>query len=579
MQSDFQLGAWRVQPQLNSLVCELRAVRLEPKMMGVLLCLAQRSGDVVSKDQIVQEVWKGTFVTDDVLIRCVSELRKAFGDNAGKPAVIETVPKRGYRLLIRPVSIARENHHETHSTPEVADSIAVLPFENAGPDPDMEYLSDGIAETIINSLSHLKTLRVVPRATAFQYKRKSLDPTQVGRELKARLVLTGHLGRRGDRLLVGAELIDTVRQSQLWGQTYDSKIEEILAIQEEIAGKISNYLELRLTDVEKRQLTRRSTESREAYHLYLRARYFAHKWSPEGFRKGFEYCAQAIEADPAYAEAYTCLAYLYLLVGVFGGAPPVEMFAKSKAAAIRALEIDDGSADAHAALGFVHLVYDWDWQGSEAESRRAIKLAPTFETGHYVYSHYFLARQQFQEAVTEGKLALSIDPLSAKLNYHLGSIYYFSRLYDEAIEQLRKAAEVDPLFVRTHQVLAHAYARKGKCQDALREAEKGLVLSGGSLRSKGLCGGVHAMLGLQLQARNALDELKLASGPPHFVEAYQCAAIHAMLGEHDEAFEWLNKAFQGHSPAIVYMGSDPNLEDLHGDSRFTDLLRRIGLPA
>jgi len=431
----------------------------------------------------------------------------------------------------------------------------------------------------INSLSHLKTLRVVPRTTAFQYKRKSLDPIQVGRELRARLVLTGHLGRRGDRLLVGAELIDTVRESQLWGQTYDRKIDEILAIQEEIAGRISNSLQLQLTDVEKRQLTRRSTESRQAYHLYLRARYFAHKWSPEGFRKGFEYCAQAIEADPAYAEAFTILAYLYLLVGVFGGAPPVEMFAKSKAAALRALEIDDGSADAHAALGFVHLVYDWDWQRSEAESLRAIKIAPNFEAGYYVHSHYYLARGQFPEAVAEGKAALSIDPLSAKLNYHLGQIYYFSRRYDEAIEQLQKADEVDPLFARTHQVLAYAYARKGMSQDALREAERGLALSGCSLRGKALCAGVHAMLGLQLQARKTLEELQPASGPPHFVDAYQCASIHALLGEQDEAFDWLDKACQGHSAAIVYMGPDPNLENLYGDSRFDDLLRRIGLPA
>ena len=579
MLSDFQLGGWRVQPQLNCISRDTQNIRVEPKMMEVLVFLAQRHGDVVPKEQLVREVWRDTFVTDDVLIRCVSELRKAFGDNAGKPTVIETIPRRGYRLLIPAVPIARANHQEAPSTLELVDSIAVLPFENPAADPEMEYLSDGVAETIINNLSRLQDVRVVPRTTTFQFKRKCVNPAQVGRELAARLVLTGHVSQRGDRLIVGAELIDTARESQLWGQTFDRRIEEIFATQEEIVGKVSNFLHLGLTDVERKQRTRRSTESREAYHFYLRARYFAHKWTPDGFRKGFEYCAQALEADPAYAEAYTCLAYLYLLVGVFGAAPPIEMFAKGKAAALRALEIDDESADAHAALSIVHLIYDWDWQGAEAEARRAIKLAPNFETGHYVYSHYYVAKQELQEAVAEGKLALSIDPLSAKLSYHLGLIYYFSRLYDEAIEQLRKADEVDPLFARTHQTLAYAYARKGMRQEALTEAEKGLALSGGSLRGKALRGVVHAMLGLQLEAQQALDELKPASGPPHFVEAYQCASIHAMLGQQGEAFEWLDKAAQGRSAVVVYMGADPNLENLHGDPRFDALVRRIGLPS
>ena len=326
MLSDFQLGAWRVQPQLNSIACDLRTVRLEPKMMGVLLCLVQRSGDVVSKEQIVQEVWHGTFVTDDVLIRCVSELRKAFGDNAGKPTFIATIPKRGYRLLIPAVPIDRANHNEAPSAPKFADSIAVLPFENDGLEPEMEYLSDGVAETIINNLSRLQDLRVVPRTTTFEYKRRGMNPTQVGRALAARLVLTGHVAQRGDRLIVGAELIDSVQESQLWGNTYDRKIEEIFTIQEEIARRIPNYLQLRLTDAERQQVTRRSTESREAYHFLLKAVHFAFKYTPEGFGKGLDFCRQAIEADPVYADAYALLSFLYSLLGTFGVVAALEAF-------------------------------------------------------------------------------------------------------------------------------------------------------------------------------------------------------------------------------------------------------------
>jgi adenylate cyclase len=268
MQSDFQLGAWRVQPQLNCVSCDLKTVRLEPKMMEVLLCLAKGSGEVVSKEELVGEVWRNTFVTDDVLIRCVSALRKAFGDDAGQPAIIQTIPKRGYRLLLPVVPVTHSPRPHGVSPSEFADSIAVLPFENAGPDPDMEYLSDGIAETIINHLSRLKNLRVVPRTTAFQYKRKSLNPAAVGHELGVRLVLTGHVRQQRERLVVGTELIDTARHSQLWGETYDRKMEDIFTIQNQIAAEIPNYLRLRLTDVEKRQLAKRPTESRDAYHLY-----------------------------------------------------------------------------------------------------------------------------------------------------------------------------------------------------------------------------------------------------------------------------------------------------------------------
>jgi TolB-like protein len=268
MHPEFQLGAWQVQPQLNSVARDHQTIHLEPKMMGVLVCLAQRCGDVVSKEQLVQEVWRDTFVTDDVLIRCVSELRKAFGDSAGRPTVIETIPKRGYRLLLPVVPVAHSARSRNALQAQFADSIAVLPFENTGHDPDMEYLSEGIAETIINSLSRLPQLRVVPRTTAFQYKGRPWNPAQIGRELGVRIVLTGHVVQRGDRLVVGAELIDPVQHAQLWGRTVDRKKEDIFSIESEIAAEIPNYLRLPLTDMQKRQLTKRSTESRDAYHLY-----------------------------------------------------------------------------------------------------------------------------------------------------------------------------------------------------------------------------------------------------------------------------------------------------------------------
>jgi TolB-like protein len=576
MLSDFQLGAWRVQPQLNSLACDLRTVRLEPKMMGVLLCLAQHAGEVVPKEQLVQEVWRDTFVTDDVLIRCVSELRKVFGDNAGKPTFIETIPKRGYRLLIPAVPIARAKYHEAPSAPKFADSIAVLPFGNDGSEPEMEYLSDGVAETIINSLSRLPDLRVVPRTTTFEYKRKCMNPTQVGRALAARLVLTGHVVQRGDRLIVGAELIDSVQESQLWGHTYDRKIEEIFTIQEEIAGRIPNYLQLRLTDAERQQVTRRSTESREAYHFLLKAVHFAYKYTPEGFGKGLDFCRQAIEADPVYADAYATLSFLYSLLGTFGVVAAVEAFPRAKAAALKALEIDDSLADAHAVLGFVQLAHDWNFRCAEMEFHRAIKLGPHMPGGHYAYSHLCLAEGRYKEAIKEAERAVDLDPLSLPKNHHLGAICYFARQYDAAIAQLNKTIELDPSFVVAHNVLAAVYALKGMPEEAIAEGERALSLSKG-LWGRITLGRVHAILGNRAEAREVLREVKEASKSPNLSRAAYCAMMHAWLGEPDEAVEWLEKAYGEREPTLIYLRQSPDFEILHGDPRFSDLLRRIGL--
>jgi TolB-like protein len=580
MQFDFQLGAWRVQPQLNSVVSDQQTIRLEPKMMEVLVCLAQSSGEVVSKERLVREVWPNTFVTDDVLIRCVSALRRAFGDDAGKPAVIETIPKKGYRLLLPVVPVARPHRPQVGLLSEFADSIAVLPFENAGSDPDMEYLSDGIAETIINHLSRLQNLRVVPRTTTFPYKRKSLNPAEVGNELGVRLVLTGHVRQQRERLVVGAELIDTVRHSQMWGETYDRKMDDIFSIQNQIAAEIPNYLRLRLTDVEKRQLVRRSTESREAYHLYLKAMHFAFKYTPEGFRKGLDYCRQALEADPVYADAYAALGYLYSLVGAFDVLPPLEAFPRARAAARKALEIDDGLSDAHAVLGFVQMVHDWDWQSAEAEFCRAIELGPHMPGGHYAYSHWWLAQGQPMQAVAEAKLALELDPLSLPKNYHLGAVYFFGREYDAAIEQLRRTSELDASFPIAHNLLAIIYAVKKMPREALAEAERARALSDG-LYIRVTLARINAMMGKQAEAREVLSDVEhveQVANPP-YSRALWCAMIHALLGGRDQAFEWLNRACEAREPALIYLRLFPDFESLHEDPRFADLLRRIGLPS
>jgi TolB-like protein/Tfp pilus assembly protein PilF len=577
MHSDFQLGVWRVQPQLNHLGCEQKTFRLEPKMMEVLVCLAQRSGEVVSKEQLVQEVWRDTFVSDDVLIRCVSELRKVFGDSVAKPAFIETIPKKGYRLLVPVTPVSAPDLPRDGIGNELVDSIAILPFENTGHHPDMEYLSDGITETIINNLSQLDRLRVLPRTIVFRYKGKTIDPAKVGRELRVRVVVTGHVVQRGDRLVIGAELIDTAKESQVWGQTYDRRPDDILSIQDEIASEISSKLRVRLTDAERNRLTRRGTQSSEAYFLQLKALYWANKWTAEGIQKGLGYARQAIEADPGYALAYAILAKVFALMGFFGDVPPMDAFPRAKAAAQHALAIDDTLAGAHAVLGFAGLVFDWDFASAELEAQRALELDPESVWGHYLQSLWCLARGDFEKAISQARRALALDSLMSPLSYYLGATLYFARRYDDAIEQLKRARELDPSFSYTSHLLAVVYAQNGLPGKAMAEAEEFLALSESNLMSRATLGVVSAVIGQQSIARGVLEELKSHGGTNNTLAAYRSAAICALLGDLDNAFEWLGRACEGRAGPLIYLKVEPGFENLHGDPRFVDLLRRIGL--
>jgi serine/threonine protein kinase/Flp pilus assembly protein TadD len=481
---------------------------------------------------------------------------------------------------------SREDSAETRSevrasilsrSPEFADSIAVFPFENAGRNPDKEYLSDGITETIINSLARLRRLRVIPRATMFRYRDRAADPIQAGRELRARAVLTGRVAERGDQLIVDAELVDTAQESQLWGEKYTRNFSDILAVQEEIASEVSKRLRLQLTDEESKRLVRRPTQNREAYHLFIKGGYYANKWTPEGLGKGLVYTRQAIDADPAFAEPYAVLAYIFSMLGHFGTLASADAFPKAKAAALRALEIDDTFASAHFSLAVVHLLYDWDWPGAETEIQRGLRLAPGDAGGHFAYGEWLTAMGRFEEAVMELERAFDLDPLSSPISANLASAYSFVRQYDRALEQIRKTVELDPSFIAAQGLLAILLSRAGYFDDAVAEAQKYLFLPGSDLRCKSFLGTVYATAGRAEEAMRIAEELenqpqlrKLTSGLPH---------IYGALGDHDRALKWLEEAYEARVSNLIFICRAPELESLHGDPRFEELLRRIGLSA
>jgi tetratricopeptide (TPR) repeat protein len=390
-------------------------------------------------------------------------------------------------------------------------------------------------------------------------------------------VLTGRIFQRGDTLVIAAELVDVKKGWQLWGERYKRKPGDIFEVQEEIAKVIFEKLRVKLRPSEEMKLVRRYTENAEAYQLYLKALYFSNKWSAENLKKAVEYSRQAIEQEPNLAPAHAVMAMAYATLGFYGFLPPRDAFPKAKAAAQRALSIEEGLAEAHAALSMSCTLYDWDWPTAEREARHALELNPDHAWSHGAYSFYLSAAGRYEEAVAEAIRAAEIDPLSPAYNLALGAWFYFLRQYNKAIEQLRKTIELAPGLARPHELLALCYADAGAYDLAIAEYRVMDSLPGGGLSSRPLLGYIFAKEGKQDEARKILDELVPELGEDMLLvwrTVYLCAA----LQQFDLAFELLVKLCEQRFGLLVYTKCYPVLDNLRGDPRYADLLRRIGLP-
>jgi serine/threonine protein kinase/tetratricopeptide (TPR) repeat protein len=465
-----------------------------------------------------------------------------------------------------------------HRVSKIIDSLAVLPFENAGGDPEHEYLSDGIAGSLINMLATVPKLRVMAQSTVFRYKSQSIDPQAVGRELNVRAVLTGRMLQSGGSLRIRAELVDVATGSQLWGAQYDRKPGDIFVVQDEISNEISGKLRLQLTRTEKKRLTRHYTENAEAYRLYLKGRHYWNRWTEEGFYKAIEYFQQAVEKDSSYALAYTGLADSYVLLGWNSYLPPKDAFPKGRAAAITALQLDPDLAEAHAPLAAVLWLYDWKWEEAQAEFTRSLELGPTYPTANHWYAEYVMTMGRHAEAIVKMKNSQELDPLSLIINVAVGWALYYGRRYDEAIEQLQRTVELDPNYPVSYWILGLLLRKKGCYELAIAESEKGVALSSGSPLMRAALAHTFGTAGRTTEALQILDDLtKLAK--QKYVAPYFFAGIHIGLGENDRAIEYLEKSYEEHSHWLIYLYKDPSMDSLRNNPRFQDLLRRVGLPA
>jgi TolB-like protein/DNA-binding winged helix-turn-helix (wHTH) protein/Flp pilus assembly protein TadD len=619
----YGFGPFRLDPAERKLLRGNEIVALTPKAFDTLHLLVRNSGHLLEKDELISTLWPDSFVEEGSLSNNIFLLRKALGED---PAFIETVPRRGYRFIgaVRQFPGAAPTHLEMPSevgAPGIAsppakawrawrsrtglgiaavvlltslaaagwfyrgagrggetiDSVAVLPFVNASADPNTEYLTDGITESLIISLSQLPHLKVMSRDASFRYKGKETDAQTVGRDLGVRAVFKGRVTQRGDNLAISAELIDARDNSHIWGQQYSRKPTDIFGLQEEITKEMTTALRLHLTGEDEKRLARSYTPNAEAYQDYLRGRYF---WQKRGLglSKGVEYFQQAIAKDPGYALAYDGLADSYILLAVFGFSSPNEAFPRAKEAALKSLEIDGMLAEAHTSLARIKAEYDWDWSGGEREFQRAIELNPSYATAYQWYSDILATMGRSEEAVANYKRALELDPLSPIMNAVLGQTFYYTRQYDQAIEQLQKTLELDPDLGMASSYLAKAYLQKSMNKEAIAEFEKALVISHGHVWALADLGYAFAVAGRRPEARNMLDKLNQISRQK-FVPADAMAQIYTGLGEKDKAFEWLEKGYERRSLGLGGVGLkvDPVYDPLRSDPRFANLLRRMNL--
>ncbi|HET9528137.1 MAG TPA: tetratricopeptide repeat protein [Pyrinomonadaceae bacterium] len=627
----YEFGRFRLKTAERVLLREGELVPLTPKVFDILITLVENRGHVVAKDDLMKRVWPSTYVEEGNLTQNISLLRKALGESPGGVQFIETVPRRGYRFVadineswiggpangpagvqapVEPVTVSHQDN--STSAPVVSipaannsfawfqrrrgfafaagavviaivglvyltawskadndaiQSIAVLPFVDESSDPDAQYINDKIAESLINSLSKLPQLRVVPRSVVAGYKGREIDPRKVGQELNVRAVVTGRMRRHGDIISIQADLIDLQNVAQLWGQHYDHKVSDVLLVQDDISRDIFENLRLKLNVDEKKQL--------EAYGLYLKGRNAWNKRTGDALLQAINYFNEAIKIDPNNSASYAGLADCYNMLVVYGRLEPKDGFPKAKEAALKALEIDESSAEAHTSLAFIHFRWDWDRAATEREFQAAIKLKPGYAPAHQWYSSYLVAVERFDEAIAEAKRTQELEPLSFVASSHLGWIYYLSGRNDEAIEQCKKILELDPSSFPARRYLGLAYEAKGMYAEAIAEFQTGVKLSGSPLMLA-LLGHAYAASGKRTEAQQVLTDLQQLQDQ-RYVSPFTVAAIYAGLGDKEQTFKWLDKAVEIRDIWLMNLKVDPVFAKLRSERQFTDILARIRL--
>ena len=583
MTSPIRFGAFEVDTRSGELRRQGSRLKLQEQPFQVLVLLLERPGEVVTREELTKRLWRdNTFVDfDRGLNKAINRLREVLRDSAEKPRFIETLPQRGYRFIApvesgggdSAVAAPARGPRPTQPIPRI-DSLAVLPLDNHSGDPSQEYFSDGMTEELISAISKISSLRVISRTSTMRYKgaRKSLPA--IAKELRVDAVVEGSAARSGQKVRITAQLIHGPDDRHLWSGRYERELHDILQLQAEIAEDIASQIH-RLVDPEQRPPAPARKVHPQAYEACLKGIFFRDKMTPVDLARSTGYFTQAIDLDPAYAQAYANLSQAQFYLGLFGMGPASELFPKAKANAVRALELDETASNAHNALAAIHILYDWDWAGAEAACMRAMQLNPSDSVTHFHLADYMSIQARHDEAIAEFKLALELDPISCLYVAFFGLILHRARRYDESIAQCQKALEVNPNYPNALWFLALSLEQTGQLAESIANLEKAVSLSGGS-HFRALLGRAHALAGDRNKAQSILDELETLSGQ-EYVSPFDIAVVCAGLGDLTSTFKRLEEAYQQRVFRIIEL-TLPMFDNLRSDSRWQDLVRRIGLP-
>ena len=601
-------------------------IRLEGQPLAVLEMLLKQPGELVTREELQKKLWPAdTFVDfEHSLNAAVKRLRAALNDDADQPRYVETLARRGYRF-IAPQNVADAETGVAASvlapTPAVAQtrsmvggrsvwllaiavfalavsgwrwrqwrhpiaapavpvirSLAVLPLTNLSGDPSQEYLADGMTEELIGRLSHIPGLRVISRTSAMHFKNTQFAVPEIAKTLGVDAIVEGSVTREGSHIRVHAQLIRGATDEHIWAEEYQREYRSILGLQDEVARSIAKRIELSLTPQARTSLAPASAVVPEAYEDYLKGRYYFNQRTEDALNKSIANFEQAIALEPNYGLAYSGLADAYALLGFRGSFPSKDALSRAKAAARKAIEIDDTLAEAHASLAFIAETHEWDWATAEREYQRALELNPGDARAHHWYAGYLMYMGRFGEGIAEAQRARDLDPLSLPVNNALAGRLLVAGRVDEALEQVRKTLEIDPRFAPAHQTLGWAYLNQGKHEQAIQEFRQALQLSGSEPTDLSLdLGFAYAVAGQREEARGILAKLK-QQHQKGLVPSGSIAILYGALGELNEAFAWLEKAYQEHDPELTYINvPHRRFEPLRRDPRFGKLLVRMGL--
>jgi TolB-like protein/DNA-binding winged helix-turn-helix (wHTH) protein/Tfp pilus assembly protein PilF len=624
--TDFRLGPWLVEPSLNAISRNGSSVHLEPKVMEVLVCLAGHPGEAVPKEQLLKTVWPDTFVSDDVLIRSISELRRIFEDDAREPRIIQTIPKRGYRLVApielvsglpstraapqQPQSAAEANAGPSNrqlrpaifavavlllavlvaaygkmrlwlspgNTAPSIRSIAVLPMQNLTGDPNQEYFSDGMTDALITDLAQIGSLKVISRTSSMQYKQTKMSLPEIARELNVDGIVEGTVQRSGDRVRITVQLIQGASDRHLWANSYEQDVRDVFALERNVTGDIARQVRARLTIPNQALLAQSRPVNPDALDAYLQGNYYLIKQgnglNDQALKKAQQYFQQAINADPKFAPAYVGMANAHISLAR-GSSKDWETAERS---ARKAIEIDPAYSEAHDTLGGIRLHRSWDWAGAEEEIRNAIALNPNSADGHRSQCSLLSSLGRLDDALRECQIAQELDPNHDQLS----DLLVMRREYDRAIEQLLRWISRYPEDGIEHYELFHCYLMKGMHKEAFQELKRTAALFGEKkteqlIRQGFAAFGYKGAMGAWARALERIDSTGEAFLPMSAAEAY------AALGNKDRAFYWLEQAYQhpdlvSLDDGLMDLKSDPMLDPLRSDPRYKDLLRRVGLP-